>query len=171
MHQDFKNIINDHKGILYKIARSYTFNDADFEDLYQEILIQIWTSKSNFKEHSKLSTWIYRVALNTALTYKKKTQKKTKLVEDVKSNSLLIESMHINNDDTSQQEEKIRLLYMCIKNLEKGDRALILLYLEEKKYEEISEITGLTTSHVGVKLKRIKEKLFKLLKENNYAGI
>lgn len=171
MNQDFKSIISNHKGILYKIARSYASDDDDFHDLYQEILIQIWTSKKKFKKESKLSTWIYRVALNTALTHKKKNQKKTNLAKDIKTNPLLVESIDIGVDESFAKEEKITLLYKCIKQLKKGDRALILLYLEEKKYEEISEITGLTTSHVGVKIKRIKEKLFKLLKENNYARI
>ncbi len=170
MSQDFKDIVAKHHGIFYKIARAYTIEKADFDDLYQEMLIQIWKSLHNFKEESKLSTWIYRVSLNTALTFQRKEKKKIpiKQLNEFENIDQLNKAAF---EKTNIKEEKIELLYKCINQLKKDERAIILLYLENKKYEEIALIIGLKSSHIGVKINRIKAKLHKLLKANDYAGI
>ncbi len=171
MKKQFKNIIDQHNGILYKIGRSYTTEDADFKDLYQEMLIQLWKSLDKFQGNSKVSTWMYRVALNTALSYKRNQKRKKRadtldhIGEKIACGGAAgIEAMN-------QKEQKIELLYKCINLLKKEERAIILLHLDGKKYEEIAEITGLTKNHVGVKIKRIKDRLQRLLKENNYGRI
>ncbi len=166
---DFKSIIDQYHPLLYKIGRSYTDEVSDFEDLYQEMLIQIWQSLKNFRQQSKLSTWIYKVALNTALTYRKKQRRKlpqvsTELIKE-------LDQPTASTEDTLDQEAEINLLYESIKALKKDDRALILLHLEGKQYHEIAEIMGITTSNVGVKLLRIKKKLFELLKARGYARV
>lgn len=169
MKKQFKNIIDQHNGILYKIGRSYTTEEADFKDLYQEMLIQLWKSLDKFRGKSKISTWIYRVALNTALTYKRKSKRRKPTDGLDKMN----EKMACQDDEAiemvKETEQKIELLYKCINLLKKDERAIILLHLDGRKYEEIAEIIGLTKNHVGVKIKRIKDRLHRLLKEHNYG--
>lgn len=171
MKIDFKNIIDEYNGILYKIARSYTTEEADFKDIYQEILIQLWQSFDRFKGESKISTWMYRVALNTALTFQKKQKRRKSTNPIERMNFKIADESGVGMAQIYQKEEKIELLYKCINLLGKDDRAIILLHLEEKKYEEIAEIIGLTTSHVGVKILRIKKQLFQLLNEHGYGRI
>lgn len=168
---DFKHIIDEYNGILYKIARSYTLGEADFKDLYQEMLIQLWKSYGRFRGESKISTWIYRVVLNTALTFQKKQNRKQAINPIDHISFRIADQGRVGVEQVFQKEEKIELLYKCINQLGKDERAIILLHLDEKKYEEIAEIIGLTTSHVGVKLLRIKKQLFKLLNEQGYGRI
>ena len=169
--REFRNIIEKHNGILYKIGRSYTQAQADFEDLYQEILIQLWQSFPSFKGESKLSSWIYRVALNTAIRFQKKDihrRKDRTMKMEVQENAM---ENSINEEGDLQRSQQIKMLYQCINQLPKEDRALILLHLEGHQYKEIAEIIGISISHVGVKLLRIRKQLFKLLNEKGYARI
>ena len=165
MEINFKNIVKEHNGIFYKIARSYTETDADFQDLYQEMLIQLWQSFPSFKGNSKRSTWIYRVALNTAISFTRKNKKRIVTSEIPEKGS------GIEMEILEQKEQEIELLYKCIYRLSKDDRAIILLHLEEKQYDEIGEIIGLSTSHVGVKLLRIRKKLQDYLIQEGYERI
>jgi RNA polymerase sigma-70 factor (ECF subfamily) len=161
--EDFDAIVKEFHPIFYKISRAYTDNDADFEDLFQEMLIQVWSSYKKFRGDSKLSTWLYRVALNTALSFQKKNRK-TRNLEPLQDYPEV-------ESDSETDQQKIDLLYQCIRLLEKDDRSLILLQLEGKSYEESSEILGISTSNVGVKLMRIRKKLEKLLKEQGYGRV
>lgn len=171
MKSDFKNIVDEYNGILYKIARSYTTDEADFKDLYQEMLIQLWQSFDRFRGDAKVSTWIYRVSLNTALTFQKK-QKRNLFTNPIDKVTYKIAAISgVGEEPIFEKEKKIELLYKCVNLLKKDDRAIILLHLEEKKYEEIAEIIGITSTHVGVKLMRIKKQLFQLLKEQGYGRI
>lgn len=157
--ENFKEIIKEYHPILYKIGRVYT-NDDDFDDLYQEMLIAIWKTLKNFRGDSKISTWLYKVALNTALTY----QRKNKFSFFQKSNLDEIENIPFTHENSAiEREASIEALYAAIKQLKSDDRSLVLLYLEEKSYEEMAEILGISTSLVGVKINRVKKKLFKLL--------
>ena len=170
METKFKHILDTHNGILYKISRSYTANDFDFGELYQEMLIQLWTSFPKFRQESKVSTWIYRVALNTAITFqKKKTKKRLSPMEDQVFR--MSDDLNANLETERKKGQRIDLLYQCINRLSKDDRAIILLHLDGKSYEETAEIIGITSSNVGVKLLRIKKKLYKLLNEHGYARI
>jgi len=171
VNDQFKNIVDEYNGIFYKICRSYTTNEADFKDLYQEVLIQLWKSLKSFKELSKLSTWIYKVTLNTAISHQKKGAKKHSYSSIDQLEYKLASEGTSAAELAQEKEQKIELLYSCINQLRKDERAIILLHLEQKKYDEIAEIIGITTSHVGVKLKRIKERLHSLLKETSYGRI
>lgn len=154
---EFQRIIQEYHPMIYKICRVYS-DDFDFEDLYQEVLVSIWSGMKRFREDAKLSTWIYRVALNTALTYQRNTSKS-------KGHQPLMD-YHIPVDDESEstgKEEQVQMLFKAMSQLDKVDRSVMLLYLEEKKYEEIAEITGLSVSHVGVKINRAKSQLKKIL--------
>ncbi|TBW30155.1 RNA polymerase sigma factor [Gramella sp. KN1008] len=159
MSKDFyKQFILPYAGIIIKICRAYTDTEEDFQDYYQEICLQLWRSRKNFKGDSKWSTWVYRISLNVCLSLLRKDKKinknKVELV-DVVSTGQQQESVFSN--------ESMKLLYLAIKQLSATDRAIILLYLEEKSYQEIAHIMGLSSNNIGVRIARIKKKLKKLL--------
>ena len=166
MEEEFKNIVNNCNRILYKVSRSYTQTDDDFKDLYQEILVQLWRSYPSFKGASKLSTWTYRVALNTAITFNNKQKSiRTKSLDTTVYEIPDGEEKVISNDRSNRNN---KLLYCCINKLKKDERAIILLYLENNSYEEIAEILGIKINLVGVKIHRIKKKLLSSLKKSGY---
>lgn len=157
MDKGFIDILNNHRGLIYKVCNLYYDDPEDRKDLFQEIIIQVWKSMHNFRHESTLSTWMYRVALNTAITHFKKDKRAVKQVP--------IAGIDIPDlEDSVENEEAFKELFKAIEHLDKIDKSIILLYLEEKSYEEISEITGLSKSNVGVKLSRIKAKLSHILK-------
>ncbi len=160
MSNDFyKSSILPFAGIIIKICRAYTNTQEDFEDYYQEVCLQIWRSRDNFREQSEWSTWVYRLTLNVCLTLLKK--KKTSNRHFV-SDSLPQEATV---DNHAFADESINQLYNAIKQLSEIDRGVILLYLEEQSYQEIADIIGTTPNNIGVRINRIKERLQKLLKE------
>lgn len=146
-------MVRDHEGIIFKISTMYTEHQQDQKDLYQDIVYQLWKSFDSFRNESKRSTWMYRVAMNTAITHYKKDRRKQPTVS--------IDKVVVNHMDSDNEEleQKIRMLYAHINQLDVLEKGLMLLLLEGKKYEEISEITGLTTSNVGTRISRIKRKL------------
>jgi len=142
--------------IIIKICRAYTDSQEDYEDYYQEVCLQIWKSRDNFKGNSKWSTWIYRISLNVCLTLLKKKDKNQMLPSE--------EKVAEDRDETNFFSDKnLDILYEAIKKLSKVDRAVILLYLEEKSYQEISDIIGTSPNNIGVRITRIKKRLKKLL--------
>ncbi|TQV87193.1 RNA polymerase sigma factor [Aliikangiella coralliicola] len=144
-------------AIIIKICRAYTDNQTDFEDYYQEVCLQIWRSRDSFQGKSEWSTWIYRISLNVCLTYLKKRKNDP---HHFTSDSLPPEAAeHCQAFD----DESINQLYVAIRQLSEIDRAVILLYLEEKSYQEIAQIIGTNPNNIGVRIKRIKERLFKIL--------
>lgn len=170
MEAEFQQIIDKYHPILYKIGRSYTQSEADFQDLYQEMLIQLWRAFPRFRAEAKLSTFIYRVVLNTALTYQRKHARSRTLSLDT------TERQWADHSPTEQalgqqREARTALLYRCINQLNKRDRALILLHLDGKSYAEMAEIMGLSVSNIGVRLLRCKKKLHHLLTAAGYARI
>lgn len=171
MERDFQHIIDEHYGILFKIGRAYTQEEADFEDLYQEMLIQLWKSYSRFRGQAKLSTYIYRVALNTALTHQRKQRKQSQLLSLNEGSRQIVDNSHSELIKVQQKEQQTQLLYSCIYALKKEDRALILLHLEGKSYDEMAEIMGITITNIGVRLLRCKKRLQKLLIANGYARV
>lgn len=147
-----------YSGIIIKICRAYTDSQEDFEDYYQEVCLQIWRSRDKFRGDSKWSTWIYRLSLNICLTLiRKKKKNKQHFNSDYNTQ---IEAM---DDDPTFSDESLNLLYEAIKKLTEIDRAVILLYLEEKPNKEIAEIIGTTPNNIGVRVNRIKERLKKML--------
>jgi RNA polymerase sigma-70 factor (ECF subfamily) len=147
-----------YSGIIIKICRAYTDSQEDFEDYYQEVCLQIWRSKDKFRGDSKWSTWIYRLSLNICLTL---IRKKKRTRQYYSSDS--INQNPEGEDNTAFSDESLNLLYDAIKKLTEIDRAVILLYLEEKPNKEIAEIIGTTPNNIGVRVNRIKERLKKLL--------
>ena len=158
MSSDFYKIsILPFSGIIIKLCRAYTNSQEDFEDYYQEVCLQIWRSKDNFREESQWSTWVYRISLNVCLTLlKKKKNNRQHFVSD----SLPAEETE---DNYAFSDEALNLLYDAIRKLSEIDRAIIMLYLEEKSYQEIADIIGTNPNNIGVRVKRIKIKLKKIL--------
>ena len=158
MSSDFYRIsILPFSGIIIKLCRAYTNSQEDFEDYYQEVCLQIWRSKENFREESQWSTWVYRISLNVCLTLlKKKKNNRQHFVSD----SLPAEETE---DNYAFSDEALNLLYDAIRKLSEIDRAIIMLYLEEKSYQEIADIIGTNPNNIGVRVKRIKIRLKKIL--------
>src|SRR5690606_18548521 len=146
----FVKAINEHAGIIHKIARAYFYDNLDREDVIQEMLFQLWRSYPSFEGKSQFSTWMYRVCFNTALTWRRRMQS---------ADSLSAEHREIPNPPPEQDEENLEQLYRAIEGLSGLNKALILLYLEDRSYEEMAMITGLTKSNVSVRLVRIKKEL------------
>lgn len=156
--KEFTDLIREHQGIIFKITTMYCDNESDQKDLYQDIVYQIWKSFDTFRNDSKISTWMYRVAMNTAITHVKKRSRSQASVSIDK-----VVLAHIDNEN-KEMEEKISLLYRHIHQLSLLDKGLMLLLLEGKKYEEIAEITGLSSTNVGTRISRIKRKLQEKIK-------
>lgn len=161
--QEFIKIINDHKRILYKIIYSYCQDAEDRKDLEQEIIIQLWKSIANYDSQYRLSTWMYKVALNVAVSHYRKDLK-------YKSNSVsLDEAIFIVAEDDLDKElldSRTQQLYQFIDQLNPFNKAIIILYLEGKGYKEIGEILGLTETNVGTKVSRVKQQL-----KNNFSQL
>ena len=149
--QEFIKTIKMHEGVIYKITHVYATDAEDQKDLYQEIVYQLWKSFGSFKGNSKVSTWMYRVALNTSITHHKKKR--------VTGIPLDFELLNLTEEHDVEMEERLRQMYFQIKKLNIIEKGIILLFLEGKSYDEISEITGFTNTNVGTRLGRIKQKL------------
>ena len=159
MSSDFyTSSILPHAGIIVKICRAYTDTQEDFEDYYQEVCLQIWRSRDRFRGDSKWSTWIYRLTLNICLTLIKK--KKSNRQHQSSNYEVQIEATEENR---SFSDESLNQLYAAIKKLSEIDRAVILLYLEEKRNKEIADIIGTSHNNIAVRINRIKERLKILL--------
>lgn len=162
MDQSDKDIfvaeLTRHQNIVHKVCRLYTHSPDEHNDLFQEISIQLWKAFPKFRGEAKLTTWMYRIALNTAITLYRKSRRSiaTTNLEDV----VFRVSDQTQDDGSSEQ---IRLLYGAIKQLNDVDKALIFLYLEDKDYREISETLGITEVNARVRMNRIKTKLKTIL--------
>lgn len=148
---EFTTLLQQHEKLVYKVCSIYTNNTEDSKDLFQEIIVQVWSAYPKFQQQSKISTWLYRIALNTAISYKRKTGKVSiVLMPDFLANF---------SDASSPDQEEYKILQTLISNLPALEKALILLYLEDNSYQEIADIMGITVTNVGTRLNRIKDKL------------
>jgi len=150
----FEQLIFENQKLIHKVCHVFCNSSEDQKDLFQEIVVQLWRTYESFKWKSKFQTWLYRVALNTAISQKRKTNRIPQHVPLSKL-EMRIPNKVVNADD----EDEIRTLYAAIGQLKPIDRAIIFLYLEEKSYNEIASIIGSTPKNIGVKLVRIKAEL------------
>lgn len=163
LKQEFVELIEKHQGIIYKVSRMYCDKEVCQQDLFQDILVQLWQSYPTFNKKSKFSTWMYRVALNTAIAQFRKDKRNT---ED----SVPEFPLNVPEEESYQEkEDRINLVQQAINKLSKAEKAIIILYMDDYSYEEIAEIAGISISNVGVKINRIKTKLQKILKELEYG--
>ena len=139
-------------GIPVKVARSFAASPEDQKDLRQQMHLQIWRSIGNFAAQARVSTWVYRVCLNTAMTWRRAERRRRLFFESVDPPDLL-------PFEAAPSDPRLEVLYAAIRALPRADRALLLLYLDERSYREIAEVTGLTESNVGVRLLRLKRAL------------
>lgn len=156
--EEFIKRINDAQGIIHKVCRMYCDDEIHRQDLFQEILIQLWTSYPSYDGRSKFSSWMFRVALNVALQDLDKTKKKRRLFLSTDAFADISEEKK-----SLLPEEKLKKLRHAIAGLNKVEKAIIMLHLEEKSNEEIAEIVGITQNYVRVRMNRIKQKLKKKL--------
>lgn len=160
--QEFLNLINQHKGIIHKVAAMYMDDAEDRDDLFQEIVLQLWKSYDRFQGKSQFSTWMYRVSLNTALTFFKKEKKK------------LTQSSTFHNIDRADETENVNKesqlshFYTAVHSLNKVEKALIFLFLEGQAHKEIALNLGISEVNARVKLNRTKEKIQQIIKQNGY---
>jgi RNA polymerase sigma-70 factor (ECF subfamily) len=165
MEKEFNNLINNHRGIIFKVCHLYGFEKEYKEDLFQEIVLQLWKSFPTFRNESLITTWMYRVALNTAISHFRREHKKPPRQS---INGIKFDIPDIAND--IEQHERFEAMNRAIDQLSRIEKAIIMLYLEEKSYQEISDIMGISHSNVGVKLNRIKIKLGKIIKSNAHES-
>lgn len=160
--QEFLSLIEKHKGILHKVSRMYMDNSEDQNDLVQEIVLQLWKSYERFQENSQFSTWMYRVSLNTALTYFKKEKKKS-------DHYTFIDNLdRIDDIDGTEKETQLTLFYKAVHELNKVEKALIFLFLEGQSHKEIASNLGISEVNARVKLNRTKEKIQIIIKTYGY---
>lgn len=143
--EQFLSVINANKGIIYKVANSYCKNTENRSDLVQEIIIQLWKSFGNYNQQYELSTWMYRIALNVAISFFRKDKKdlSTPITESILAMA--------HEEKPGELEENVRLLYLFINELDELNKALMLLYLDSKSYKEMAEILGITETNVVLK--------------------
>jgi RNA polymerase sigma-70 factor, ECF subfamily len=154
--KEFLLLVNQHRGILYKVIRLYINHPDDEQDLFQEILFQAWKSVGNFKGHSKFSTWLYRVSLNTVLTFKRRP-KLVMAVDDLTAHDTPAVDANADHAD---------LLYQAMRSLSEIDRLILTMHLDGFDNDEIAGVTGLTKNNVAVRLHRAKENVITKMKND-----
>ena len=155
----FRTLLDSHKGILYKVCHSYCQDRHDREDLAQEIIMQLWLSFRRFDEQYRFSTWMYRIALNVAISFYRR--------ESVRTHHLISDERYVLGaiDETKGEPEDVQLLYKFIEKLDELDKALVLLYLDGNSYEEIAGVLGITQTNVATKLNRLTNRWNSALSE------
>ncbi|HAY3535516.1 RNA polymerase sigma factor [Elizabethkingia anophelis] len=157
--KDFSKLVKENQGLIIKVARMYTNTPDDQQDLFQEIVLQLWRSYDTFKGNSKISTWMYRVALNTAITLFRKTTRTVKTDE-------LADFHQPIDDENDDNQQQINLLYKVIKMLGDIDRAIVMMYLDDVPYKDIAENIGITEVNARVKMNRLKKTLKDLMTQH-----
>lgn len=152
LKEPFLLLITQHQGLIFKVCNMYCNTKEDREDLFQDIVFQLWRSYPSFQKTSKLTTWMYRIALNTAISRVRKETKREKFAE-LGTEAFKVPSLE------GEVDENLLLMYQGIRQLSQVDQALTLLYLDDCSYKEIAEIMGLSESNVGFKLNKIKTRL------------
>ena len=161
LQQEFLEKIESHKGMIFKVSKMYVDHQEDREDLYQEIVFQLWKSYQKFEGKSQFSTWLYRVSLNTALTFLKSEKRKP-------DNAFLHENLDVAEELQDDKEVQLQLFYKAVHELNPIEKALIFLFLEGQNHKEISENLGISEVNARVKLNRTKEKLQQIIKKYGY---
>ena len=151
--KEFISLLNEHQRIIHKVCNLYMDAHADREDLFQEITLQAWKAYGNFRGDAKFSTWLYRVALNTAITFFRKEKRQP----DIFSTETVPDFNATGAYDPI--EEQVKAMYAAIGELSKIDKAIVMLYLEDYSYNDIGDMMGITANNVAVKMNRIKTKL------------
>lgn len=161
--QIFEQWLRKHRALLFKVARSFAFTHGDQDDLFQEISIQVWRSVKKFKEQSAVSTWLYRIALNTAITWSRKEKKHQDGRQEIDSMTNVL------HENVQHIDERLIWLYDEIAKLNKIDRSLALLMLDGFNYKEMADVLGISETNLGVKVHRIKKYLISKTESYNHG--
>ena len=157
--QEFVQLLNQHQPLIYKVCNLYGRAATDREDLFQEIVVQLWKAYPKFRGESKFSTWMYRIALNTAISGLRKRKNHISSFEPKKLPTEIQDEIY-----GGEKEVQLVQMYTAIRQLSEIERALVMLYLEDRSYDEMEEILGINQNNLRVKMNRITEKLRKLIK-------
>ncbi|HEY8955312.1 RNA polymerase sigma factor [Chitinophaga sp.] len=160
--KEFLELVEAHKGIIHKISRMYMDAEDDQQDLAQEIIYQLWKSYDSFQHQSRFSTWMYRVALNTALVFFKKEKRKVSVTDAIPEHIAMEENV------TATKELQLAHFYRAVQKLERLEKALVFLHLENYSHKEIGENLGISEGNARIKLSRAKDKLKELIKNQGY---
>jgi len=151
--QEFQTLVDQHKKILYKVCKSYCRNQEDREDLAQEIVVQLWRSFASFDERARFSTWMYRIALNVAISaYRRESTRKRHILSD---EGQLLNAI----DEKIHQSDEIQALHQFIAALDPLDKALVLLYLDGNSHQDIAAVLGISETNVATKISRMKQRM------------
>ena len=161
--EEFVRQVQANQGIIQKICGLYGQTQPDREDLFQEIIVQLWKAVPKFQEQSRFSTWLYRVALNTAISDFRKKRRALPVIQTE------VASLEIESELIDDKDERLKTLYAAISRLQEIDKAIVMLYLEDKSYEEMEDILGISAGNLRVKMNRIKEKLRQLTKNISHG--
>lgn len=153
MDSEFEQIINENAGVLHKLCLVYTFNRNEYEELFQEMLVQIWRSTKNFRGEAKISTFVYQICINTALSFRSKIVRHKNRFEPLDGKIFIQSAPDIDKD------ERLQKLYAAIRQLKPIDRAVVSLYLDDKSYDETAQILGISKTNVATRLMRLKKQL------------
>lgn len=159
MESEFEKIIEENIGILHKLCRVYTYNADEYEELFQDMLVQIWNSTKSFRGEAKISTWIYRICINTALSFRGRIVRRKNRFDTLDGRSFIQPPPDAEND------ERLQRLYSAIRELKPIDRAIVSLYLDENSHEETAKILGISKSNVATRLMRLKKQLTERLSQ------
>ncbi|HRO44852.1 sigma-70 family RNA polymerase sigma factor [Agriterribacter sp.] len=154
IQERFLELIQENAGIIHKVCHLYCHSAQDRQDLFQEIIVQLWKAFPKFRNESKISTWMYRIALNTAISDFRKQQRRI-----ITTSELPAESMELQEHNILEQKERLALLQEAVTHLSDIEKAILMLYLEENNYQEMEEVLGIGQANLRVKINRIKEKL------------
>ena len=157
MNTEFEKTIRENAAILHKLCRIYTDDAQEYEELFQEMMIQIWRSLEKFRGDAKVSTFIYQICINTALSFRAKLNDSRKKFETLDG------KIFIQPEKDKIKDEQLEKLYAAIRQLKPVERAIVSLYLDEKSYEEIAEILGMSKTNVATRLMRLKKKIIEVL--------
>lgn len=159
--KEFVKLVTENQRMIHKVCRIYTNCWDDHQDLFQEITIQLWKSFGGFRGDAKFSTWMYRIALNTALSLYRKGSRKIAINDEVD-----FAQIRVSQEDYHDDEEHLQMMYKAIYQLSDIDKALIMMYLDDKSYREIGELLGITEGNARVKMNRAKNTLKSLIVKN-----
>lgn len=155
IEKDFLDMLETHKRVIYKVCYLYASDTEHLNDLYQDTVLNLWRAYPSFRGDSSLPTWIYRISLNTCISYLRKSKSQVEAIT-------LPVNLEISDENDGGRSSQLHELYRLIHALNPLERAMILLWLEERSYEEIAQIIGISKNNVGVRLNRIKDKLKKM---------
>lgn len=163
----FVEIMNEHRAKIFRTCRAYADDDDDAKDLLQECSVNIWTNLEKFRGESSISTWLFRIAVNTCLMHIRKENKSKEIFQrrEAIPDPAHVDSLHLK----LEEEQQLEMLHACIHELPETDRLICVMLLEDLSYKEIAEATGLTLNHVGVKINRIKKTLTEKMEERHHG--